>query len=1304
MDRSFTGIWTQRSVLHDPSDVITLKYYGGRPDAIWQGANVELTNNLTLKRRPGLIPFSTFSYPTPPQRGYSFQLTNGTIRVIIDTGSTGNFTLTVVEGPVSAFTLTGVAAAVNGLTVYSGSIAGGAGNAYAGQVFTVSGLTQSTNRGTFLCAASSAGSLTLYNANGVAETSAGSAQSISSVYLGAITNGRITGANNAFAGYIFQITGFSNTVNNGTFLCTASTATSLTLTNLPNQPGVTETMPGIAISTGAVYWDEQNGSAQLLFAKSPGASQTYFQGSGGILYMGDGVDTRKYTPLNPNSPYCVPGSSLTGVNGIGGNGIGASAYNSYPANPLYPLYGTIGQGTSVWNWGIVAPTTAPIITTVESGSASTQWQASTVWSTMGLIYDPVNKLAFQLNSVNGEPTTNPNATQFGETGPGTPPFMGVGTTLVDGSITWTVYSVVSTWGSGRNYSNSTVGQVSATGYPCIIYDAGVAKGGTGAIAACYINIGQASPYSTTNQNAKIPTFNSTPGKITADASNGGKAPSWLCIGLPGLWQQGHTYAALGTNFDIGNTIVEPVGLQNGLPANQTVYWVITRAGGMSQNSPYTPNWIGQGSQAIVQDNQLLWLGLGSYTWKPSTPVQAWYANGAGFSVVYDGTYFQVCTVGGTTGNYGGNTPPTFATAYGDSITESSGTGVQWTCVGPATAWTANTIWYLPTAGFIPPTQNDKLGGASVIDSNNNVEFVTSSGLGGTMTPTWNTYSGGSISDATNPGSPAIPDSGTADNQAIWYNLQHFVAQSLMWSKGYSYAYSYKSLAFDDFYAKPPLGLGNVPPAVTGSTSGGLNLMGWTGIPTGSATNVVSSASPAFVMPTTANAGAVNTVQGLSSTDPQVDTIIIWRSADGGGSGQMFELTEIPNPAPGPGGLPVTWTFKDFLPDTATTGANGLQYPGLNNLISAPVDAVNNPPYAAFLPQAYNFQRIWGSDGQYAEFSGGPDTVVGNPDEAFNPSDNIPFLAPVTKMVKTSQGLVTFLTDSIELIAGGPATSSFFEVTCVPGMGLLSFNAADLYGSEIYFFGSDNQFRVFTPTLNVVNGGFPLGDQFANLPNSGTSDTLWNPSNVYVTVYQNGIDNCIIVADGATGWYRQNPHQAGGIQGQDIVWSPYAKISGGCQMVQAIETTPGIKQLLVGGTGPGEILKRSLTVFTDNGTQYDANFTMGAITLAHPGQLALLKFMTFEFSQFDFQPSISYLLNSVSGTFEPFATGDFVFDPPSLYGAVTTPASYSPERYYFGSNAFLARCRFLQVKVDFGTTPNPDELLTMTIFGRLMVEV
>jgi hypothetical protein len=113
--------------------------------------------------------------------------------------------------------------------------------------------------------------------------------------------------------------------------------------------------------------------------------------------------------------------------------------------------------------------------------------------------------------------------------------------------------------------------------------------------------------------------------------------------------------------------------------------------------------------------------------------------------------------------------------------------------------------------------------------------------------------------------------------------------------------------------------------------------------------------------------------------------------------------------------------------------------------------------------------------------------------------------------------------------------------------------------------------------------------------------------------------------------------------------------------------------------------------------------MGSLMLCHPGQLAVLKFIEADFSGLSYMPTVSYLLNEVSGSFTPFALAP-VFDPPSLYGTTITPGSYSPLRFYFLGNASLARCRHLQIKVDLGTTSVGNEMFNLTIFGRILAEV
>lgn len=137
------------------------------------------------------------------------------------------FTLTAVAGS-STTTLVLSAAAVNG--VYTGTITGGGSNGLAGTTFIVAGFTNSANNGEFLCTASTSTTLTLANAQSVVETHAATAAYIqgTAIYTGTITGG----GSNAFAGYTFIVAGFvTNPTNNGTFICTASSTTTLTLEN-----------------------------------------------------------------------------------------------------------------------------------------------------------------------------------------------------------------------------------------------------------------------------------------------------------------------------------------------------------------------------------------------------------------------------------------------------------------------------------------------------------------------------------------------------------------------------------------------------------------------------------------------------------------------------------------------------------------------------------------------------------------------------------------------------------------------------------------------------------------------------------------------------------------------------------------------------------------------------------------------------------------------------------------------------------------------------------------------------------------
>lgn len=100
---------------------------------------------------------------------------------------------------------------------------------------------------------------TVYTLSAVAGSTPGtltlSAVAINGVYTGTITGG----GSNALAGYSFTVAGFVNSVNNGTFICTASTTTTLTLEQSNGDPintvaethaATAQALEGTAVYTG----------------------------------------------------------------------------------------------------------------------------------------------------------------------------------------------------------------------------------------------------------------------------------------------------------------------------------------------------------------------------------------------------------------------------------------------------------------------------------------------------------------------------------------------------------------------------------------------------------------------------------------------------------------------------------------------------------------------------------------------------------------------------------------------------------------------------------------------------------------------------------------------------------------------------------------------------------------------------------------------------------------------------------------------------------------------------------------------
>lgn len=1120
-------------------------------------------------------------------------------------------------------------------------------------------------------------------------------------------------------------------------------------------------------------------SITSIFTKSSGAGQGYFQGVDKTMYIADGVDLVKY----------IPGQ----------------------INPI--------TGQPIWNMGGVAPTVAPTVVSTQTGSAGVVWQANTVFTTMGLLLDQNGNIQ-QLISVNAN-GSNPSS-QFGTSGNGSPAWnqtiFGTTTETSGTPIVWKNLGAINQWQASFSYGDAGVAGSAA---PVAIFDP--------VTQSVYLNFNH---NGATSQSGTVkPSFNGVAGSSYWD-----NQCHWFFFGKYSdlqFWKPSTGYTnwyAAGGNHTPSNAAIEPVGMPP--PTNQSVFLQVPTNTGTS-GSAYPPAF-GNAVGTTTQDNQLLWLNLGSATWSPVSSYTAWTGSpNSTFSVINDPNgNLQVCIVSGVSGSTqptaawqaahaysNGNTisdtnnnlqtittpgtsgvsktltnsiltskvatyttstnhgysagqlvtvtssshntvfnvkdaiilstpalntftiaisaddittaadtgtsvaGPTWNTTLAGTTTDGTatwtnggqrkgwgttygattqdGTTVTWVNVGPSMAWAASTIWYLPASSFQPPSTSSSFGGASVI-GNAFVQFVTSSGKsGGGSAPTFSTNVGNFV----------------LDNGIVWRSVSAFTAVGFALTTGTGWCYSYKARKLSDTYVlNPP------PLQIPGTNSP--NPVGPLGPPTGSADGTVTTASPVTQV-VGANAGAQFTISGPGSTDPQFDTVEIYRAADGfGASGPYLLLTDIPMPV-AVGGQAGTWSIIDFMPDSATS-----TLPGLNPLITAPIAHQNDPPPGQFgslffqassvttptVPAAgtaligltYHQGRLWGHIGNTVFVSGGPDTIPGNGFTAWPPGQTFPFQSNVIKLLATTAGLLVFTTTDLGFIGGGPAIADYYSQLIIPGLGLLSPNSVAVLGGIPYLFSADRQLLSIEMTNGVIRVGHPIGDLLAQ----------FDPSQTYLTYHSYGdLDHALFLSDGSSQWFRCDVSPAPDGRYTGPVWSPKATVSGGFKAIASIETSPGTKQLLVGPPGVGKILARdsTFTTFTDGTSAYSSFFVMGNVTMAHPGQMVQLNFLDLDFKQLGSLPSVSVLFDEIAPTSQvPFETisNSFITDPPKLYGQTGIPQTMWMNRYYFGqtepgnaqSEPIPAWCKSMQIKVDFGNTDTvQNELMAFTIHAALWQE-
>jgi len=997
------------------------------------------------------------------------------------------------------------------------------------------------------------------------------------------------------------------------------------------------------------------------------------------------------TVTTVNSGSVVFSTTLTGHASYGpaaDTGLWTAAQGGTPVTgSLVPVWnitvgGTTNDNTAQWtnrgnpveNWGIAAPTTAP---TVVVGASNVSWQPHTFYSNAQVNVD--TQFGGQTNIWNVtakgvSDTTNPFTSN---------PTAGV-TTVTDGTVTWTcvasTHSSDSAWTASTTFPADSLIVANASGTNCLFQLQPNAFPVYKLVAGEYVTA-NFYPHNNGTFSGQCELRN----PIDESGHNPGVAPYTL--------QQ----QAFNTSV-----LFNPGQLPTSGSASPLEWATISAAGDITgYTTPYsgavpgnytlvvfgtlTVPTAGQYSFTIFHDDGMFWgIGTGTSSSNQATVISGPNNCPAPAATVTALQGYKVMGANNTNGVYQDTFVINFPTAdsypfeidFGKS--NNSGQFLAMYCNGqtpvPGTAETGLTqpIWPAFTTSFAPAYP-------SVSEANN-------AGMGSLSGNIWNS-------------------GGTGKGPLTWNNIGPITDYS--WHSDIQYLTTANSTIIDpannteDPYeagitgTTPPVfatginqltkdnpnliwinqGPASAPPPGTLSTFNG-GWVYWIAL-VNTLTNTVSNLSPASA--TTGNfigSAGVKVSGGLPAViDPQVDYVAIFRSLDGGATPFLI---------PGTGNTVYTVSLANYQANgyTDTTPDSGL-----NILLEGPIGLQNTPPGVGAINLAYHLSRIFFSIGNVVFWTSGPDAPIGNGIEGVAPTNNATFPSLVKRLVPTSVGLFVYTVSDIYLISGnGTANSPLFPVPYLPGKGISSYNAVAINGTLTYIFTTTSTVMTVDPNGGFWDLGFPIGDQFTK--------SNWNPANVYLTWHENGEDVALFVCDGSTGWFRGNPTPSPE-SGQ--TWSPFATIVGGVKAIASIETTPGIKKLLLGSPSSGPILARDLTTYADNGTAYTAFFTIGSLVLAQPGQLAELAFITTDSQAIGTKPAISVRLDEISGNYEPL--GDSEDDPPKLAPSLTTYA----QRFYLLNGDNPALCRHMQIRLDWPSENAGNELLSMTLYGGFIQE-
>jgi hypothetical protein len=405
------------------------------------------------------------------------------------------------------------------------------------------------------------------------------------------------------------------------------------------------------------------------------------------------------------------------------------------------------------------------------------------------------------------------------------------------------------------------------------------------------------------------------------------------------------------------------------------------------------------------------------------------------------------------------------------------------------------------------------------------------------------------------------------------------------------------------------------------------------------------------------------VSGSYSPDPQVSTVQIYRTDDGGA--EYYLDTTIPNVV-GSG----TWSYEDSTVDA-----------DLNDDIIAPVADVNNPPATGMSLLLWYGGRLWGMSGNTAYFSMGPDNTNGVGTEAWPPGNNYAVPGKINAAIATSSGQILFTKDDAYTLTGNSTATYTTPLLWQSNWGVRTPNCVCQDGDNLFIFTSRSQ--VFNYNGALAELGYTEESSFGAL----------DPYSVYIAVHRSGADEGVFVSDGSANLFRYSQLT----QSWDTVSQPV----GGINAIASIENADGTWELFMGRpTGSGYILNRDASgaTYTDDGQTYPLWTTIGSITVAPPRQVANVESILLQVTGIGTYPSLAVMCNEIVDSGKLPVT--FVTlpnpkpDPPQM---IPSQSVWTRRHDFKAAQSPLpSHVQHLQIKVTFPSEAQPNEILGVGI--------